>query len=269
MQDDLGDRMKRDYENRTRFYLPRRTYTVLRVDGRNFHSYTRGLARPFDFALMEDMDKTAIALCANCAGSAFAYIQSDEISVLLTDFASPGTEAWFDGNIQKISSIAAGIATAAFSRARWQRRLQEAGGTLDSAALKAMRDASFDARVFTIPDPVEVGNYFIWRQQDATRNSVSMAAHALYTTAELQGKSWGELQEALWQRGVNWNDYPAGCKRGRMIVRAAYKVERTFTHGETGQTETARVERHRWQAESPPVFTQNREYLAVKIPVRS
>lgn len=269
MQDDLGDRMKRDYENRTRYHLPRRTYTILRVDGKSFHNYTRGLARPFDFALMKDMDKTAVALCEEITGATFAYVQSDEISLLLTDFAARDTEAWFDGNIQKIASISAGLATAAFNRARLERKFQDGSGSLTFEEFETMRGACFDARLFTIPDAVEVANYFIWRQKDATRNSVSMAAHALYTSSELHGKRANDLQEMLWQRGINWNDYPAGCKRGRVIVRTTYEAERTFTHSETGQTDIAQVQRHRWQTEAPPVFTQDKEYLAAKIPTRS
>ena len=268
MQDDLGDRMKRDYENRTRYYLPRRAYTIARIDGRSFHNYTRGLARPFDFALMEDMDKTAVALCESVAGTACAYVQSDEISLLLTDFAAIDTEAWFDGNIQKIASISAGIATAAFNRARLERKFQEGNGSLTVADYETLRDATFDSRVFALPDATEAANYFTWRQQDASRNSVSMAAHALYLPPELHGKSASDLQEMLWRRGVNWNDYPAGSKRGRMIVRTPCESERTFTHGATGQTETIRVERHRWQAEAPPVFTQDRDYLVRLIPLR-
>ena len=282
MRDELGDRMKTQYENRTRCSLPRRTFTIIRADGRAFHNYTRGLERPFDAALMADTDATAAHLCANIEGCAFGYVQSDEISLLLTDFGNRQTEAWFDGNLQKITSIAASLATAAFNQARWKRHLRarlteiETDGASESGRADAgprsvetmllSSLACFDARAFTIPDPTEVENYFIWRQQDATRNSISMAAQSVCAHAELQGKSADEMQEVLWQKGINWNDYPPGFKRGRCIVRKARRETVTFTHRKTGEIETVEAERHRWEAEAPPIFTRERAYLAALIP---
>jgi len=118
-KDSLGDRMKGHYENRTRYLLPRRTYTVIRVDGKAFHAYTKGCDRPYDSMLSEDMDFTAVALCRQIEGAAIAYVQSDEISLLLTDFADNQTQAWFDGNLQKLVSLSAAIATAHFNSFRW------------------------------------------------------------------------------------------------------------------------------------------------------
>lgn len=230
--DSIGNRMKEQYENRTRYSLPRRTYTIVRVDGKAFHSYTRGFRRPFDFNFMFYMDMTAQELCRSMQGSQVAYVQSDEISVLLTDFDKPTTDAWFDGNLQKIVSVAASVATGEFGK--WAR----ADGHTQTA--------HFDARAFTIPDPIELENYFIWRQQDATRNSIQMAADALYSHRELHGKNTSEMQEMLFAKGINWNDYPAGFKRGRVV---AYR-------------ETT------WCVEEPPVFTQERGYLRALIPVQ-
>lgn len=270
MRDDLGDRMKADYEQRTRVLLPRRTYTVVRVDGKAFRQYTKGLARPFDFDLMADMDATAIALCKEVTGCAFAYVQSDEISLLLTDFASHVTEAWFDGSLQKIVSITASIATAAFNRARLMRALLRTGEPADapSAALnlEAFPMAQFDSRAFTIPDATEVANYFLWRQQDATRNSICMAARAEYPHEAIDGQSTDAMQEMLWRRGINWNDYPDGCKRGRMIVRNTQRETVAYIHKRTGEEQIAEVARNIWQAEAPPVFSRNRAYLATRIP---
>jgi tRNA(His) guanylyltransferase len=270
VRDDLGDRMKADYEQRTRVLLPRRTYTIVRVDGKAFHQYTKGLTRPFDFDLMADMDTTAIALCKEVTGCAFAYVQSDEISLLLTDFSSAATEAWFDGSLQKIVSITASIATAAFNRARLVRafsRALEAGEATPSVAeWEAFPMAQFDSRAFTVPDVVEVANYFLWRQQDATRNSISMATRAEYPHEAVDGKSTDAMQEMLWQRGINWNDYPDACKRGRMIVRNTRRETVTFLHKRTGEALTAEVERNLWQSEAPPVFSRDRSYLADHIP---
>ena len=231
MHDALGERMKSQYEHRARYFLPRRTYTIVRVDGKAFHSYTRGCERPFDACLIADMNSTAVALCEQLQGSQWAYVQSDEISVLLTDFDRITTEAWFDGNVQKMASIAAATATAEFNAVR-------------RAMPGSRHRAMFDARVFTIPDPVEVENYFVWRQQDATRNSIQMVAQTLYSQKELHGKNVNEQQEMIFARGINWNDYPEGCKRGRVI---AYRETR-------------------WQIEEPPVFTQDRAYLAALVP---
>ncbi len=270
MRDDLGERMKGNYERRTRVLLPRRTYTIVRVDGKAFHQYTKGLARPFDFDLMADMDTTAIALCKEVTGCAFAYVQSDEISLLLTDFSSVATEAWFDGSLQKIVSITASIATAAFNRARIGRSLgqmREVGmEALSTEALEAFPMAQFDSRAFTIPDVVDVANYFLWRQQDATRNSISMATRAEYSHEAVDGKSTDAMQEMLWQRGINWNDYPDGCKRGRMMVRKTQRETVTYLHKRTGEEQTAEADRNFWQSEAPPVFSRDRDYLGTRIP---
>src|SRR5262249_45011362 len=118
MKDALGDRMKSQYENRAKTFLPRRTYTVIRIDGKAFHSYTRGLDRPYDQRLMDDMTATAGFLCQEIAGARLAYCQSDEISVILTDFDKVSTQAWFDGGAQKITSVSASLATAKFNELR-------------------------------------------------------------------------------------------------------------------------------------------------------
>lgn len=229
--DSLGDRMKSQYEDRTRFLLPRRTYTILRLDGKAFHTFTRHCQKPFDYTLMDALNTAAIHLCGEMMGVAFGYLQSDEMSFLLTDFATPQTEAWFDGNVQKIVSVSAGIVSAAFTR----------------ICASANSIAVFDSRVFTIPDPVEVENYFIWRQKDAERNSISALAQSLCSHKELQGKNGEAMQDMIHAKGENWNDLPANAKRGRLIVKEKYFV------GET--------ERSRWIATDAPIFTQERAQL--------
>jgi len=206
MQDDLGNRMKNNYENRARYYLPRRTYTIIRIDGKAFHTFTKGMCKPLDNNLIKCMDLTTIELCSQIQGVQFAFTQSDEISLLLTDFENITTDAWFDGNIQKMVSVAASIATANFNE------YIKIGISNDKLAF-------FDARVFTIPDPIEVQNYFIWRQKDAIRNSISMVAQSLYSHKQLNGKSQSDMQEMCFQKGINWNDMPNGFKRGRTIIK--------------------------------------------------
>jgi len=230
--DSLGDRMKGQYENRARFSLPRRTYTIIRCDGKAFHTFTRHCQKPYDMNLVLAMDAAMLALVKEAQGVALAYVQSDEISVLLTDFATIQTCAWFDGNVQKIASVAASVATAAFNA--------NYGGSQGASP------AHFDARVFTIPDPVEVENYFIWRQQDATRNSISGLAQAHFSAKQLHGVNNSGMQDMLMlQKGINWNDRPAEEKRGRCAIydNEAWRVDREI-----------------------PVFTADRAYLSSRIP---
>lgn len=236
-KDSFGDRMKGQYEDRTRFMLPRRTYTILRADGKAFHTFTRRCQKPYDQRLVEAMDAAALALCREAQGSCVGYIQSDEISVLLTDFATITTEAWFDGNLQKIVSVAASIVTAAFNA-------QYSDGTSEHY------EAHFDCRAFTIPDPVEVENYFIWRQQDAVRNSIQSLAQSEFSQKELHALNTNQLQEKLFQeRGINWNDTPTEQKRGRCVVYTTddgWSVHRDI-----------------------PTFTQDREFLRSQIQLGS
>lgn len=233
--DKLGTRMKEYYENRTRICLPRRTYTVIRIDGKAFHSYTRGLKRPFDDQLMTDMDETAKFLCKEIQGSKLAYVQSDEISIILTDFEEIGTDAWFDGNIQKMASVSASLATAKFNE------------------LRPGKLAFFDSRVFTIPYITEVENYLLWRQQDASRNSISAVAQSLYSQKQLMGKTGDQMQELIFQKGINWNDYQPRYKRGRMIVKETY--------------EKNGAQRSRWTVIDIPIFTQDKEFLKKFFPI--
>lgn len=221
MHDSLGNRMKEQYEIRTKYLLPRRTYTIIRVDGKNFSKLTKKAKKPFDENFANCMKEVALELCSQIQGARLAYVQSDEVSVLLTDFEKETTDAWFNGNIQKIASVSASIATATFNKY----------SHFDSVAY-------FDSRVFTIPDPVEVENYFIWRQNDCKRNSIQMAAQAEFSHKQLQYLNVNELQELLFtDRGINWNDYDPYFKSGGLV-----KKHETISPA--------------------PIFTQNREFLS-------
>lgn len=242
-KDTLGDRIKERYENRTRTLLPRRTYTIIRVDGKAFHTWTKKMDRPFDNELMSVMDLVAATMCEEIQGAQFAYVQSDEISILLTDFEKITTEAWFNGNIQKMVSVSASIATAKFNDATLDLFLNQKIEKFHNMDL-----ALFDSRVFTISDPAEVANYFIWRQQDASRNSLQMAARALYSHKELEGKNNKELHDMCHEKGVNWNDYTARQKRGGLIRRNTNPDVRG------------------WLADGAPIFTQEPDVLRNLIP---
>ncbi len=260
MKDSLGDRMKGFYEDRTRHKLTRRTYTIIRVDGKAFHTYTKGLEKPFDDGLIEDMNETAAYLCKNIMGAKLAYVQSDEISVVITDFDDLSTEAWFDGNLQKMSSVAASLATAKFNQSRMLRESNAgsmiSSGHIASDEIENFKLAMFDARVFQIPYREEVINYLIWRQQDATRNSISSVAQANFSTKELHGKNTTKMQDMLMlEKGINWNDFTPRQKRGGIIRK--YTVKNV-------DTDTIRT---KWSTDDEtPIFTQDREYLYDLIP---
>lgn len=245
--DSLGDRMKR-HENVYRFLLPKRTYTILRVDGRAFHTWTKGLAKPYDKQFMDCMNAAARALCEQISGAQFAYIQSDEISLLAVDFLDIKTEPWFDGGIQKWASVGASIATTAFNL---QVGYYQSARDTSLLGDKKLMNAMFDARVFTIPDLVEVENYYVWRQQDAERNSVTMLAQAYASHKQLHGKNRAAQHEIIHAAGDNWAKHPASFKHGRIIR----KID-SVTIGNTN-----------WVIdENTPVFTKNRNYLRNLIP---
>lgn len=206
MRDDLGDRIKANYEYRARYMLPRRTYTILRLDGCAFHTFTKKLNKPFDRSLIEAMVLTTERLVKDIQGAQFGYTQSDEISILLTDFNKEKTNAWFDGNIQKMVSVAASMASSTFNH-HWQIANPES------------RLALFDARTFTIPDSTEVENYFIWRNKDCERNSINSAAQSLFSHKELQGKGIKEVQELMFStHNINWATYYKEDEKNGTVV---------------------------------------------------
>ena len=227
----LGNRMKNNYESRTKQFLTRRTNTIIRLDGKAFHTYTKNLDKPFDEGLIEDMQETTKYLCENIQGCKAGYTQSDEISLLLTDYDNLQTDAWFDGNVQKIVSISAAMATAKFNDLRIKRFASDFYRTLETCKtfvdefIHNSFDSKlpvFDSRVFQIPESEEVVNYFIWRQQDAERNSIQMLAQSLYSHKELHKKNTSVLQDMCFEKGSNWNDLHFSKKRGSLILKNTY-----------------------------------------------
>ena len=230
MNDALGDRMK-EYESRNQYFLQRRTPVIIRVDGKAFHTFTRGFQKPFDKVLGNTMVQTMEYLCQNISGCIFGYVQSDEITLVLQDYRKLNTDAWFGYRTDKLCSIAASMATMAFNRYfdEWFNNwiiandMEPRGkGWNDEELVKRFKaydaaqekGAMFDARCFNIPKE-EVCNCIYWRQLDATRNSIQMVGQANFSHAELQGKSCNDIQDMLHeQRGINWNDFPTRWKRG-------------------------------------------------------
>lgn len=254
-KDSLGDRMK-NYENAFRKNLPIRMPIILRIDGNAFHTYTKGCKRPVDQNLVNVMNETAAYLCKNIQGSQMAYVQSDEISILLVNYKSLDTQSWFDNNLQKMVSISASMAGSIFTVNSWKIWTKSTAFVENISPLDN-KPAMFDSRSFILPKE-EVVNYFLWRQQDATRNSVQMLARTLYSHKQCTDKNNSELQEMCFQKGVNWNDCPTAQKRGRCIVKS--KALKLGTNPQTGETFEAM--RSEWIVDNNiPIFSQDRHYI--------
>lgn len=228
----LANRMK-EYEKRNQYYLQKRTPVAIRVDGRSFHTFTKGFQRPFDKILMTTMQETAKYMCENIQGAKFAYVQSDEITIILVDYDTLETECWFNYRTDKVCSIAASMATMAFNKfftknVNYFEMTHEHDDTINEYCTTlvnaAEKGAMFDARCFNIPKE-EVANLIYWRQLDATRNSIQMVAQANFPHKELQGRTCNMLQDKLFlEKGINWNSYPVDCKRGAACIRKVVEV---------------------------------------------
>ena len=241
---DLANRMK-EYEMRDRYFLQKRIPVAIRVDMRAGHTFTRGFKRPFDDIFMKSMQETAKYMCENMGNAKLAYVQSDEITIILVDYDTLETDCWFNYRTDKLCSISASMATMAFNRVfvknvdEWGRLTfpnWDEGGTneevdvdllkLNDAYQRAIgKGAMFDARCFNIPKE-EVTNLIYWRQLDATRNSIQMVGQANFSHKELQNKSCNDIQDMLHeQKGINWNDYPTVCKRGTACIKNRKIIE--------------------------------------------
>lgn len=234
VHDDLGVRMKTFYEQIPKTKLMRRCPVALRIDGKAFHTFTRGFQKPFDEVLIKSMQETMKYLCENIQGCVLGYTQSDEITLILVDYKKLTSSAWFDYEVQKICSIAASMTTMAFNKFFRDNvgdylyenyddhYLADYIETLQNAVDKG---AMFDCRCFNIPKE-EVTNLIYWRQLDASRNSIQMVGQANFSHKELQNKSCNEIQDMLMtQKGINWNDLPTYQKRGSCCVKENHFIE--------------------------------------------
>lgn len=237
----LGDRMK-TYEQASRMHLTRRMPMIIRCDGKAFHSYTKSLNKPWDRDMRNAMTEAARALMTSIQGAKVAYVQSDEISVLATDYDSLEFEPWFGKNVQKTVSVSASIATQAFN-----------------AAMPHKPTACFDARCFVLPKE-EVNNYFIWRQQDAVRNSIQGLGQKHFSHKQLHKKNTNDIQEMLFQKyGINWNDYDIWKKRGWCVVRKQLLLEKSDgSECQLPYTYTRTTIESDWEI---PTFSKNKEYI--------
>lgn len=272
----LGDRMKNNYENISRYYLTRRMPVIIRIDGKAFHTFTRGFKKPFDDILVSTMQDTMKYLCENIQGCVLGYTQSDEISLVLTDYAELTTDAWFGNNLQKMCSVSASMATLAFNKffsGRVQEFMYDCCDEFGDDVLpekqndyelahnvyfKKFNAAMFDSRVFTIPKE-EVCNYMLWRQQDATRNSIQSVGQANFSQKELHGQSCNNIQDMLMtQKGINWNDYATTLKRGSCCI----KVDDGLTKYDEVGNICGYTQRSKWVIDNEiPIFSQDRNYI--------
>ena len=269
---DLANRMK-EYEKRNQYYLQKRTPVAIRVDGRSFHTFTKGFQRPFDDVLIKTMQETAKYMCENIQAAKLAYVQSDEITIILTDYDTLETDSWFNYRTDKLCSISASMATMAFNkffRKNVENFVQDCAtdyetqrlcgeGTVEYELCKtyqksAEKGAMFDARCFNIPKE-EVTNLIYWRQLDATRNSIQMVGQANFSHKELQNKSCNDIQDMLHeQKGINWNDYPTVCKRGTAIIYINYQNTQSLTNGDI-------IKGWKIDTEMPILKGENRAYV--------
>lgn len=266
----LGDRMKNNYENVNRFYLTRRMPIVIRMDMKAGHTFTKGMKKPFDDIFVKTMQETMKYLCENIQGCVLGYTQSDEISLVLVDYTELTTDAWFGNNLQKMCSISASIATFAFNKAftrnisKQSKRLytehleEKDASYIETLEIAMNKGAMFDSRVFTIPKE-EVCNYMLWRQQDATRNSILSVGQANFSHKDLHGKSCNNIQDMLMtKKGINWNDYATTLKRGSCCI----KVDDGLTKYDEAGNICGYTQRSKWVIDNEiPIFSQDRNYI--------
>ena len=276
VHDDLGTRMKKFYEQVPKTRLVRRMPVAIRIDGKAFHTFTKGFRKPFDDILIKTMQETTKYLCENIQGCVLGYTQSDEITLILVDYQKLTSSAWFDYEVQKLSSISASMATMAFNKyfaenvaneileyktsmvsqcVEIQQEIKKYHDTLRAAVNKG---AMFDARCFNIPKE-EVTNLIYWRQLDAARNSVQMVGQANFSHKELQNKSCNMIQDMLHeQKGINWNDFPVDCKRGAAVIKKKIGTNIAAACGIAGATYE-----NRWVIDRnmPMLKGEDRKYL--------
>lgn len=224
-QSDLATRMKEFYEQIPSNKLMRRCPVVIRLDGRAFHTFTRGFQKPFDEVLIKTMQETTKYLCENIQGCVLGYTQSDEISLALVDYKKLNSSAWFDYKVQKICSITASMATLAFNKyfhsfvINRPYKIPEEEDLFKNYVKAQQKGAMFDSRCFNIPKE-EVTNYIYWRQLDASRNSVQMLGQAHFSHKELHNKSNNDIQDMLFtQKGINWNNLLTYKRRGSCVIK--------------------------------------------------
>ena len=249
----------------------RRCPVAIRIDGKAFHTFTRGFQKPFDKVLIKSMQETMKYLCENIQGCVLGYTQSDEITLILVDYKKLTSSAWFDYEVQKICSIAASMATMAFNKFFYNNAFEYITISMmglsneeyiDAYTKAINKGAMFDARCFNIPKE-EVTNLVYWRQLDASRNSIQMVGQDCFSHKELQNKSCNDIQDMLMtQKGINWNDLPTYQKRGSCCVRNKIVIQSDGVMATAQLRDTSKSE-NEWIIDTDiPIFKgESREYI--------
>lgn len=268
---ELAKRMK-SYEDVGKTMLMNKTPIIIRLDGNCFHTFTKGLDRPFDKILNETMRYTMKNMCEEIAGCVFGYTQSDEITLVLADYFKIESQPWFGNVKRKVESISAAMATKYFNL-NFARRVsnainEEVGENKDTSNLLSVTKkysrylrktgfAMFDSRAFNLPI-YEVTNNLIWRQDDCVRNSIQSVGQANFTHSKLQNKNCSQIKEMLLEeKGIDWEELPTALKRGTCCI----KIPIVINEG----TEKEAV-RNKWIIDYEiPKFKDNREYIESRV----
>lgn len=269
IHDEMGSRFK-NFESQYDKKLIKSLPVIIRVDGRAFHTFTRGLKKPFDSFFNEAMQETMRYLCKNVCGCVLGYTQSDEISLLVQAYKKEETQPWFDYRVNKICSVTSALATLAFNRkfgdltlAYYDSCAERETTEDEEKYLKTLLDklehgATFDARAFNIPFD-EVTNYFYWREIDAVRNSIEAVGHCYFSSKELHGINQKGIKAMLLEKGINYDDdFPTYLKRGSCCYKI--KTKQLLENGETAM-------RTRWIVDiGIPMFrNDDRDYIDSKL----
>lgn len=247
--DALGDRMKMFEGMEAKRMLMPKLPILARIDGKKFSKFTKGLKRPYDKRL-SDLMVEITKLLVKEYGACMGYTQSDEITLLLYS-DSLDSQVPYNGRIQKLLGDMTAFTTLHFNRLLPEYLTEQF----------VRRYPRFDCRVWNVPTLEEAANVFLWRELDATKNSISMAAQHYFSHKVLQGKNGGEKQDMLMlEKGVNWNDYPAFFKRGTYVQRRT--VDRKYTCDELDKLPAKHEARS-----NPNLVVQRQEIVALDMPV--
>ena len=275
---ELGNRMKNYYEQVSKTKLMRKCPVAIRIDGCHFRTFTKNLNKPFDDIVIKTLQSTMKYLCANIQGCILGYTQSDEITLILTDYKNIDSDAWFDYEVEKLCSVSASMATLAFNQffkenvtlyklkvslykfkaydgiSKYKDDITEKYiKNLDKAIENG---AIFDARCFNVPKE-EVTNLLYWRQKDAIRNSIQMVGQANFSQEELNHKSLEDIKHMLCDKNIVWDVFPKAKRFGSCCIKKETVIENN------NPNEPDIYKRNKWVIDDDiPLFKdENRNYI--------
>lgn len=231
----------KDLEHSFRTYLPENSYAVIRVDGKSFSKYTSKMVKPFDSDFTRNMQETAKYLVEQVEGAIYAYTQSDEISIVLSDLKSERAQWWHGGQVQKLVSITAAEATAKFNSLYPEKK----------------HFGVFDGRTHTLDDLNDVFHYLCWRQADAIKNSVGMLAAHHFSHRSLLGVSTRERRERLDEAGHPWMSLPPAVRQGSLVKKGKATETLRFFHNKEKAYKEITAVRHPWILTPAPLFARD------------